>query len=321
MSDSFMTSTTYEKLQKLSFRDIEERIGGEVRRKYGNNKYTLVDTFEDSFVIRDFDSGEHLEFEYNISDNDDIRVDWNTKCPVQLQWIGKQDVDQWIDDIIDKKIANYSFEKSDKFVKNGFSEILKIDSQKRLVGVIPYKADTIDTQDDITDLENLKAAATEYMLNYQTVKIEHGKPISLNDARVIESFVSGNEKVVKEIEGRRITIPPRSWWVLFKVSKKIFQKIKDGMIRGVSIGGTARGKIVDGIRHLYDIVVKEISFVKNPATKIGILVAKSEMTDKEFANRLLIEVTNIVRKNYKLNKNELRNIVPKITLNILENLN
>ncbi len=126
--------------------------------------------------------------------------------------------------------------------------IEKIKDEQRLVfgwaSVIMTKdrTDIIDTQNDIITEEALENSVYEYMIDSQTPGLMH-EFAGAQIGTLVESMVFTKEK--QEALGIPKGILPIGWWIGFKVSPEIFERVKDGTLKGFSIGGRGKSEKVN----------------------------------------------------------------------------
>ncbi len=116
--------------------------------------------------------------------------------------------------------------------------IQKIEAKKQMAGGIIYEPDTVDTQDDYTDAEEITEAKERFMEKYgkdpKRIKVMHkGKAYFFP---IIESF----QPEVDTKKGAGI-IKAGAWWMMVKISDPdIWAAVEKGELQGFSMGGRAR---------------------------------------------------------------------------------
>ena len=105
----------------------------------------------------------------------------------------------------------------------------KADDEKQLVYGVVLEPETVDAQDDIYSEEEIEEAAHAYLLEPNT-GLQHKEMIN-DQAKVVESYIAPID-----MEG----IKKGSWVMVMKIySDDLWKEIKDGVVTGYSIGGTA----------------------------------------------------------------------------------
>lgn len=93
-----------------------------------------------------------------------------------------------------------------------------------------------DLQDDVIDIEDLEAAAYEFVIQYREGGEMHERG---GVATLVESVVFSKEK--QRAMGLSEGVLPEGWWIGFKVTDPdVWQKVKDGTYSMFSIEGGAR---------------------------------------------------------------------------------
>jgi rubrerythrin len=133
------------------------------------------------------------------------------------------------------RIANsVSNNKSDgKVEKSVYSPIRKVDEYLRLVTGVVLEPDSVDLQGDRISVEDIRKAMESYMINSQTVGLQHEKKA---DAVVVECYLAPCDFQL----GLPAGIVRKGSWVLTTkiLSDELWQKVLDGSIGGFSVGGT-----------------------------------------------------------------------------------
>ena len=221
-----------EKKTKLSFSQREDKIQRALAVALGKKEYDiwLIDTYDTKVIYREGNKERYL-VKYKIEKDETITFDWTTKKEVIMTYVTKGE---------DNEInLEEGFDLMKVDIEGETIPFDKIDKDKQIVGGIVYSAGTKpDAQGDvISSLEELRKASDRYMIKSQGIKKMH-KGEFRNDVRVIENFVTD-----KATEHMGIKIPKDSWWLLVKVNdKELWKEIREGKMRGWSMGGRAQGK-------------------------------------------------------------------------------
>jgi hypothetical protein len=111
--------------------------------------------------------------------------------------------------------------------------IVKADVPKRVVYGIPLRPDVPDSQKDSVNVEEIEAAAWNFMIKSQRYDEQHEHLIPKGDVCVVESFLA---PVDFELNGKDVA--KGSWVLASKVfSDDIWKKIEKGEISAYSIKG------------------------------------------------------------------------------------
>jgi len=107
------------------------------------------------------------------------------------------------------------------------------DEQRLVYGVVLIP-ELADSQGDIVSAEEIEQTAHRFLVSYRQQGIQHvGEPIP--SIEVVESYIA---PVQMEIAGRMV--PQGSWVMVSKINDpEIWQMVKDGLLAGFSIQGTA----------------------------------------------------------------------------------
>jgi hypothetical protein len=124
--------------------------------------------------------------------------------------------------------------------KSMFVEIAKaVDEQQTVTGIV-LQPEVTDAQGDIYDADVIRAAAYDYLANYNKstkLGLQH-KSFPKGKMDLVECYVAPIEFAL----GTRI-VKAGSWVMTVKVlDSKLWAKVKDGSIGGFSIGGKAKVK-------------------------------------------------------------------------------
>lgn len=120
-------------------------------------------------------------------------------------------------------------------------KIIKRDDEKRLVYGIVYEPETKDTDNEEASAEEIEKACHEFMIDYAKVKgshldMMHEDALSLKDAVIVECFIQPIDMTL----GQQL-IYKGSWMLVTKIyNDELWEGIKDGIINGYSMGGTAQ---------------------------------------------------------------------------------
>ena len=106
--------------------------------------------------------------------------------------------------------------------------------EQRLVYGIVLVPELPDSQGDIVSAEEIEQTAHRFLVSYRQQGIQHvGEPIP--SIEVVESYIA---PVQMEMAGRMV--PQGSWVMVSKINDdEIWQMVKDGLLAGFSIQGTA----------------------------------------------------------------------------------
>ncbi len=116
-------------------------------------------------------------------------------------------------------------------------KILKIDRKKHLVGGVVYEPETVDSQGDYTDAEEIEKAIERFMEKYskdpKRIRVNHkGQAYYFP---IIECF-----QPETDIKKGGKTVKAGSWWLMVKVTNNnIWQLVESGKLTGFSMGGRA----------------------------------------------------------------------------------
>jgi hypothetical protein len=139
---------------------------------------------------------------------------------------------------LDGKINPDTIEKKDfsKELEEGNLTVLsfsKVDEEERIVTGIVYLPDEVDSHGDYMKESTIRKMMVDWMLHYQTYKLQHSDKISPSKAQVVESF----QAPVTYASGTSI-ITKGAWLLSSKINDdEIWEGIKSGKITGYSIGG------------------------------------------------------------------------------------
>ena len=101
--------------------------------------------------------------------------------------------------------------------------------------------DIEDAQGDIINAEEIEKAAHEYLAESATPGVMHAAMLGSRDAQVVESYIT---RVV--MKNGDVELPIGTWMLAMNVySAKLRKFIKDGKLRGFSIGGGARSATME----------------------------------------------------------------------------
>lgn len=116
------------------------------------------------------------------------------------------------------------------------ARIIKVDEEQRMVYGVVMEPDTIDTQGDFATAEEIEKAAHDYLETKQKLGFMHRLFNFGNNLRIMESFISQVDFVYN---GE--TVKKGSWVMSVRIlADDVWQKVKDGLITGFSIGGTGK---------------------------------------------------------------------------------
>lgn len=131
-------------------------------------------------------------------------------------------------------------ENGNEIIEKQFN-IIKRDEEKRLVYGIVYEPEAKDTDGEEASAEEIEKACHAFMIDYATYKgshldMMHEEALSLKDAVIVECFIQPVDMTL----GQQL-IYKGSWMLVTKIyNDEIWQGIKDGIINGYSMGGTAQ---------------------------------------------------------------------------------
>jgi len=140
--------------------------------------------------------------------------------------------------------------------KNGLRTVLKSDGQFELATLskasakdellaVVYAPDRVDSDEEFTTADVIKAMAHEYVRDHRQLDIEHDGEILTNDqAFLAESFIiaKGDERFSnwKDHEDKEVGDLTGAWGVVIKIVDSTLQKaLVDGLLDGVSMFGKA----------------------------------------------------------------------------------
>ncbi|MHA1288245.1 MAG: ATP-dependent DNA ligase [Candidatus Thorarchaeota archaeon] len=121
--------------------------------------------------------------------------------------------------------------------KSMMFRIYKLNKRKHLVGGVVYEPETIDSQGDYTDAEEIEKAIERFMEKYskdpKRIRVNHkGQAYYFP---IIECF-----QPETDIKKGGKTVKAGSWWLMVKVTdNNIWQLIESGKLTGFSMGGRA----------------------------------------------------------------------------------
>ena len=152
-----------------------------------------------------------------VDDSDDESV-----CKSRSLWpsISKQADDNESDDEeIEKVIPIFPVEKK---------------GDERICCGIVYQPDTVDSQGDKANAEEIRKAAYHFMENVQTFKVMHkGRPAKI---KVLESYIAPQDLTISKRK-----IKKGSWVLVTRVlDDKLWSAIKSGKYTGYSMAGYAK---------------------------------------------------------------------------------
>ena len=123
-----------------------------------------------------------------------------------------------------------------------YTPITKVDTEKRLVYGAVLVPETFDSQGHIISEEEIEKSAHEFMalINlYTGMGIQHEEMTP--DVVPVQSFIAPVDYALGDDE-----IKQGTWMLVSKVlNDEIWQQVKDGELRGYSIGGKATSEEVD----------------------------------------------------------------------------
>lgn len=181
----------------------------------------------------------------------------------------------------------------------------------------------LDYDDEIIDQESLMAAWAEYMTN-PIVRYMHGKDSRHPDAigSVLAEYTTKDGKILKSEfrDGKP--------YIIVKLSNApdvadIRAKVKEGILRGFSVGGRAKKQVEfcqkrgKDINRFYVERLNEISIVDLPANKRGIFEIVKGCVGNNCSNICLNE-SKPIGNDDELNKNEELNMSENIELEMSE---
>jgi hypothetical protein len=147
--------------------------------------------------------------------------------------------------------------------------ITKIDQEQRLVEGFA-SSERIDSQDDIVDSEAMKAALPAYM-EYANLREMHHGPEDQIETTAAGTVIKA-EVIEGEIEVDGVTYKNPLHIIAKVVDDAAWEKVKEGVYKGFSIGGKivkAIRETIDGksIRRIVKLLLYEISLVDRPANE------------------------------------------------------
>ena len=119
--------------------------------------------------------------------------------------------------------------------------VVKTDDEQRLVfgwanvSIEKSGAQVVDAHDESIDLDELEAAAYDFVLEFRATGTQH---VGKAKGRMVESFVVTPEKL--EVMGLAKDALPLGWWIGFKIDDDAaWEGVKKGDYRMFSIQGLA----------------------------------------------------------------------------------
>ena len=113
------------------------------------------------------------------------------------------------------------------------SRILKTDDERYVLGVV-LEPETVDAQNDIYSVEEVRQAAHNFMAQFQNMGLMHRSLVN-DGVQLVESYLA---PVDFELDG--VQIKRGTWLMGVKiVDDALWQAVKSGKLTGFSIGGSA----------------------------------------------------------------------------------
>jgi len=150
---------------------------------------------------------------------------------MQKSFIFQKLVSKLKDDDHEKEQEKEPAEKSMMF------KIYKLNKRKHLVGGVVYEPESVDSQGDYTDAEEIEKAIERFMEKYskdpKRIRVNHeGQAYYFP---IIECF-----QPETDIKKGGKTVKAGSWWLMVKVTdNNIWQLVESGKLTGFSMGGRA----------------------------------------------------------------------------------
>lgn len=124
--------------------------------------------------------------------------------------------------------------------KNIFIPIVKANSEERTITGVVLQPEVVDAQGDIMDKEVIRKAAHAFLSTYNRATelgLMH-KYFGSGDFDLYESWLAPQDVSINS------TIIKEGSWILtvYVVKDKIWKMVKEGKLRGFSIGGKAKAK-------------------------------------------------------------------------------
>ena len=117
------------------------------------------------------------------------------------------------------------------------AEIVKVDKDKRFALAPALIPDKPDSDGEFVTAEEIERAAHDFMAWYQMITYMHAVPLERRDVAIVESYILREST---RIGGRKL--PAGTWMLGLKIfDDKLWDKVKKGELKGISIGGYCMG--------------------------------------------------------------------------------
>ncbi len=139
----------------------------------------------------------------------------------------------------EKKAKETKTEESTVVSKRLYVPIQKVNKEERTITGVVLQPEIVDAQGDIISADVIKKAAHNYLSGYnQTTKLGLMHKDFKSNFLLYESFIAPIDFVI----GNKL-VKVGSWIiVVYVINDKIWKKVKDGGLKGFSIGGKAKVK-------------------------------------------------------------------------------
>lgn len=130
-------------------------------------------------------------------------------------------------------------DEDEQVVKNLYTEILKANNEEQTVTGVVLEPETTDAQNDIYDSDVIRNAAHDFCSNHNVnSKLGFMHKDFKRDFELYESWIAPQEVSVADK-----VVKAGSWIITVKVNDPaIWKMVKEGKIKGFSIGGKAKVK-------------------------------------------------------------------------------
>ncbi len=119
--------------------------------------------------------------------------------------------------------------------KSADFEFIKSEDEKRLVWAVVMKPHYVDDERQWASPDEIMNTAHKFMLKGPKVYLEHMKDVS-DQAKVVQSWI-----LPEDLEVGDRTIPAGSWCIVLHILNDVlWQRVKSGLLKGVSIRGFSK---------------------------------------------------------------------------------
>jgi hypothetical protein len=158
-------------------------------------------------------------------------------------------VNEWADDKYDDFLAKYEKTRKSRVLKKlGIYEISKAEGERRYTLGAMYIPNIEDAHGEWTDADELQKAVWEYVRkDDRRIRLQHNRDVIAGEWLEIMSFPYSLTVPIKSPEGveKEHTYPAHTVFLGVVWEPWAWQMVKDGKIRGYSIGGKAERLFVD----------------------------------------------------------------------------